>query len=138
MPLLLIILAPCRLLLHLIGDPGDKCYVVASGSYAVIRDNVKVVEMGAGQCFGELALLSLAPRAMTVQALTDGELFTLDRNSFRQCLAHLSKRRDKVEIMQTLETVPLFLNLSEEKRAKLSRVMLTFHFAAGTRLLINI
>jgi CRP-like cAMP-binding protein len=61
------------------GEPGAEFYAIASG-------DVEIVEygrtQGPGSGFGEIALLADVPRTATVRALTDLELWSLDRGSF--------------------------------------------------------
>lgn len=68
------------------GDPGDKFYVIRSGQAEVIVDDGKlrkiVATLGAGDFFGEAALLRDEPRNATVRALTDVELYSLVKDDF--------------------------------------------------------
>jgi RsiW-degrading membrane proteinase PrsW (M82 family) len=71
------------------GEPGDTFYLVVSGRMDVSRapagdgEEVHVVTLGPGDCFGEAALLSDQPRRATVRALGDGEVLQLARADFR-------------------------------------------------------
>jgi CRP-like cAMP-binding protein len=47
---------------------------------------------GANPCFGELALMYSKPRAASVIALTNGELWEIDRRSFREILKKSSTK----------------------------------------------
>ena len=52
------------------GDASDgKAYVLVSGSAGVTIEKEPVVELGAGDIFGEYALVSEGPRSATVETL---------------------------------------------------------------------
>lgn len=69
------------------GDPGDALYIIASGSVEVINsDNNKLAELGAGQAFGEMALLSGGERTATIRATSDCQLLFIKKNDFDQIL----------------------------------------------------
>jgi CRP-like cAMP-binding protein len=64
------------------GEQGTSFYVVAGGSLAVSKrddrgDRIKLAELGEGDFFGEMAILSGAPRLATVTAETDAELLEI-------------------------------------------------------------
>ncbi|HJT99079.1 MAG TPA: DUF1003 domain-containing protein [Rhodanobacteraceae bacterium] len=68
-----------------VGEPGESLYVVRSGEIELfIRDTagqrIPLAIVGAGEVFGELALLDRSPRTATAIALADAELFELDRD----------------------------------------------------------
>lgn len=69
------------------GDEGDYYYVIRRGKARVTRKTseqreVALAELGAGDGFGEEALISKAPRNATVTMLSDGELMRLSKNDF--------------------------------------------------------
>ncbi len=68
------------------GEKGDRFFVVIDGEVRVTRGGRKVAELRSGRGFGELALLSNAPRTATVTTVTDTELVSLDRKTFSKLL----------------------------------------------------
>lgn len=65
------------------GEPGDRYYVIREGTASVrLPDGSFVRTLGAGDGFGELALLFGGPRTATVTADTDLVLATLSRSDF--------------------------------------------------------
>jgi hypothetical protein len=64
------------------GDAGDLFYVITSGTVQVEQDGRSVATLQPGDYFGEIALLHDVPRVATCRALTDVELYTLERDRF--------------------------------------------------------
>ena len=65
------------------GDEGETAYVITSGRVEVLQDGNKPGELGDGDSFGEIALLSNVRRTATVRCLTACELTVLARDDFR-------------------------------------------------------
>jgi predicted MFS family arabinose efflux permease len=68
------------------GDHGDRFYVVAEGRAEVIRDGAVIVGRGAGEYFGEIALLRDVPRTATIRALTPMRLIAIERDRFLEAV----------------------------------------------------
>ncbi len=72
------------------GDVGDKFYVIKSGRVRVLKETdgrrEEVAILGAGQFFGELALMRDEPRAATVQAMEGVELLSLGKDLFLEAI----------------------------------------------------
>jgi CRP-like cAMP-binding protein len=64
------------------GDHGNRFYVIVEGEAAVEIDGRGVRVLGAGDFFGEVALLRDVPRTATVRALTPLQLAALERDMF--------------------------------------------------------
>lgn len=70
------------------GDRGDSAYLIVSGEAGVVTrdligEEVTLRVFKAGELFGEVALVEDAPRTATVRALTDLDVYVLDRRAFR-------------------------------------------------------
>lgn len=68
------------------GDPGDRFYVLAEGTIAVTKNGVHLSDRGAGDHFGEIALLRNVPRTATVTALTPVRLIAIERERFLEAV----------------------------------------------------
>lgn len=75
------------------GDPADRFYVIAEGRVEVTQTppeggQAKVLrQMGEGEFFGEIGLLSNVPRTATVTGLTEGRLVALDSEPFLELVS---------------------------------------------------
>jgi CRP-like cAMP-binding protein len=68
------------------GDQGDRFYVIESGDADVLINGFKVRRIGAGDDFGERALLRDTPRTATVRAVTNMQLLAIEREAFLEAL----------------------------------------------------
>lgn len=80
--------------------------------------------------FGELALLYNMPRAATVEAVTDGSVWAMDRQTFRRILLKSAfKKRKMYEAL--IESVPMLKALQPYERMNLADALVPRTFAAG-------
>jgi len=76
---------PGEVLVHE-GDVGDEMYFLTRGQAEVLQGGPqqRIAVLPAGSFFGELAILRDVPRAATVRALTDVEVYALRRDGVLQ------------------------------------------------------
>ena len=84
------------------GDDGDRFYVIARGRLEVCRQGVnphpqRVAVLSDGDHFGEMALLSDAPRNATVRTLTPATLLALPRGQFNNLVGRSPGVRARLE-----------------------------------------
>jgi CRP/FNR family transcriptional regulator, cyclic AMP receptor protein len=126
------------------GDPADALYVVRSGSFAILLSSpdgreLVINEMQAGDCFGELGLLTGKSRSTSAMARGpgSGDVLVIPRDSFLAILdaEPLLSRR-------LLETMAQRLRSSSERegalafldaQARLARVLLGLDDQASER-----
>jgi branched-chain amino acid transport system substrate-binding protein len=73
------------------GDPGDSLFIILEGTASVFAREQggeihRVASLGPGECFGEMSLLTGAPRSMSVQAQTDLRVLSLKKDRFNRLL----------------------------------------------------
>jgi CRP/FNR family transcriptional regulator, cyclic AMP receptor protein len=69
------------------GRTGFEFFVIVEGTAEVTRRGKRIVDLGPGDFFGELALLDNAPRDATITAVTPLEVIVLTRAEFNTALA---------------------------------------------------
>ena len=82
---------PARSLVFKRGDPGDSFWVILSGKVRVFRSDdqgveITLSELGSGQSFGEVALLTGEARSASVEALEETQTLVLTKAQFEQVL----------------------------------------------------
>jgi CRP-like cAMP-binding protein len=68
------------------GAPGDTFYVILDGHALVVRQTGRPLKLGAGDFFGELALLESAPRSADVIATDDVTALAIGSVAFGKLL----------------------------------------------------
>ena len=80
------------------GDIASELYFIVEGSVQVIRgletDTKLIAELGEGDTFGEIALISDQPRTGTVRAITDIEVCTIHKIEFEHLIKQSPALRD--------------------------------------------
>lgn len=84
------------------GDEGAEWFIIVDGQVVVEIDRgfgpVQVAELGSGEFFGEMSLMTGEPRVATVRAVKECELLVVRRSAFQaalseqpEVLAHISE-----------------------------------------------
>ncbi|MDD2487438.1 MAG: cyclic nucleotide-binding domain-containing protein [Candidatus Gracilibacteria bacterium] len=63
-------------------ESDDKAYIIESGEVEIFRGGEKVTDLGVGELFGEIALITHEPRTATVKTKTPTKLLTLYKDDF--------------------------------------------------------
>jgi NADH dehydrogenase len=82
---------PCEVIFRQ-GDRGDRLYIVVDGEVEMVKEEPGksgevLARLGAGECFGEMALVNDTPRMATARSVTSVNLLTVDRNGFQALFA---------------------------------------------------
>ncbi|KAL4103056.1 hypothetical protein PRIC1_006793 [Phytophthora ramorum] len=109
------------------GAQGDNFYAVESGQLEILvsmgeAPPIRYGYLGPGLGFGELALLYNMPRAATIRAVTEVELWALERNTFREILAsHKLNRLHRT--LEVLEKVAILSKLTSSEKQQVAAAM---------------
>ena len=100
------------------GDPGDALYIVKKGIAEIFHAPKeegdlpkKIADIGIGGFFGEMALISEAPRNASAKALGDIEVFILSKKDFQTLLDTNANLAQKIS-----ETVVERMNENDKKQ----------------------
>lgn len=107
-----------------------------SGIYNALvgEDNKHVHTYENRGSFGELALLYNMPRAATIRAVTEGQLWALDRQTFRRILLKSAFRKRKM--YETLiNSVPMLKTLQNYERMNLADALVPKVYGPGEQII---
>lgn len=123
-------------------DPAEAAYLVLSGSVAIVLSSLDgremvINEMVAGDCFGELALLTDNPRSTGAMARARSEIISIPRQAFLAVLGanprlawHLLEiTAERLNSSSERESALAFL----DARARLGRVLVQLDKQGGER-----
>ena len=111
------------------GDPADSLHLISKGRFAVrvttpLGETAMLAIRGPGEAFGELALVSEAPRSATVAALEQTETYSIYRREFDEL------RREHPFVNRVLVAV-----LAAEVRRMNELIVEAFYVGAEQRVL---
>merc|ERR1712131_230236 len=112
------------------GNEGDNFYIIDQGEVEVYVNGEKVLNIGEGGSFGELALIYGTPRAATVKAKTDVKLWGIDRDSYRRILMGSTLRKRKM-YEEFLSKVPILEDLGKFERLTVADALQPVSFEDG-------
>ncbi|EDQ84849.1 uncharacterized protein MONBRDRAFT_39101 [Monosiga brevicollis MX1] len=121
------------------GDEGDNFYVVDAGQLEVWKkddgadESKMVLELTTGGSFGELALIYNQPRAATVKAKTDVQLWALDQDTYRRILMGSTIRKRKM-YETFLEKVQILADVDKYERLQVADALEPCTFADETNI----
>jgi CRP-like cAMP-binding protein/Zn-dependent protease len=110
------------------GGRAEAFYVVRRGTVQVVEEDPESGDeqvlrtMGRGESFGELGLLESQPRAATVRAAEEVELFEIDKGTFDQLLADMATVPEfapTLEAVAELRSLPSFQHLEPAELTEL-------------------
>lgn len=98
------------------GSPGDSMFIICNGEVSVVTKDkngkdIQLAELGEGDFFGEVSLLTGRPRTATIYAISYTEVLELSRVSLPEIEDNFPKIREKLEdfyhrrTMHTIETL---------------------------------
>src|SRR5262249_22211482 len=123
------------------GDPGDRVYLILSGSARVTRredaEERDIAELMPGQFFGERAILQEEPRWATVAAITYLETTSIDGAWFRRLHEENATLRSITASLSSIYMLPLIgmLVLQTGHIGDEAVVTTTHHLADGRQIL---
>jgi NADH dehydrogenase len=92
------------------GDLGDRVYIVLAGKAEVVRQDaggdVVLAQIGPGEFFGEMALLSSAPRNATVRCTEATTVLGIPKREFGLLAANLPGLKQSFEDVMRMRTTP--------------------------------
>jgi CRP-like cAMP-binding protein len=78
------------------GAPGREFFVLVEGTADVVKNGRKINSLGAGDFFGEIALVHQSPRTATVKATSPVRALVVTERSFRRLLEEMPEIQRKV------------------------------------------
>jgi CRP-like cAMP-binding protein/Zn-dependent protease len=126
------------------GDRPDAFYVVRTGVLEVVEeeaesgDERRIRDLGRGESFGELGLVTAAPRAATVRALGPAEVFEVNKGTFDHLLAdmlHLPDFEPTLQQVAELRGLTCFSALSTTQLWELLDLGAWISFSPGEEIM---
>uniref|UniRef100_A0A4X2K5U1 Cyclic nucleotide-binding domain-containing protein n=1 Tax=Vombatus ursinus TaxID=29139 RepID=A0A4X2K5U1_VOMUR len=108
------------------GEDGDHFFVIEQGIFDIIvqknNQQSRIGQYKNSGTFGELALMYSYPRPATIVAITEGNLWGLDRVTFRTITVTFQLEKKK-RLQMLLASVPFFKSLEATESVKMLDVV---------------
>jgi putative ABC transport system ATP-binding protein len=78
------------------GDPGEEFFLISDGNVEVTREGHEVARLGAGDFFGEAALISGEPRNATIVASDSVDAYVLGKDDFHSAIDRSDSFRNQL------------------------------------------
>ena len=127
------------------GDPADSLYVVADGAVIPIAEEEgrkRLAVLEAGAFFGEIGLMTNAPRNSTIEAMVDSQLLAIDRKTMWKLIR---QRPEVLKVMvcflrdrlvdRLIRTNPLFQAFPARQRPAVAKLFRFLEVRSGTPLI---
>ena len=98
------------------GDTAQEIFFISSGAVEVAIGGRRV-KLGPGDFFGEMGLLTGAPRSADVTSIDYTQLFTLDQKDFNLFLSRHSELREKIDAVARRRAEENLVQTAEVKTA---------------------
>lgn len=126
------------------GEDGKGMFAIVQGQVAVVRDGLKVAEMGEGDFFGEMALMSKSKRLASVTAETHVVALEFPRDAMEKLIAAhpgvaaaLDAFYRERLLANLMRCSPLLHPLNEDEKIELSGKFEVKTFAPGHVILVQ-
>jgi cGMP-dependent protein kinase len=121
-----------------VGLRGETFYLIEQGRVKVTHrksetddSEVDLIQLAAGDYFGEMALLLEEPRHANVIAMEEVTTLTLNREQFVQLLGPLRDLLDRQMRIRVLKSVPLLSSLSDDELDTIAHALRVVVYSDG-------
>ncbi|XP_030557476.1 cGMP-dependent protein kinase, isozyme 2 forms cD4/T1/T3A/T3B isoform X3 [Drosophila novamexicana] len=121
---------PAKNLIIKEGDVGSIVYVMEDGRVEVSREGKYLSTLSGAKVLGELAILYNCQRTATITAISECNLWAIERQCFQTIMMRTGLIR-QAEYTDFLKSVPIFKDLPEDTLIKISDVLEETHYQRG-------
>ncbi|XP_060517416.1 cGMP-dependent protein kinase 1-like [Cylas formicarius] len=116
------------------GEKGSEMYVSKEGKYRVMVKGKAVGDFDDIRVFGELAILYNAKRLASIQALTDGKVWVLDRRVYQKIVIS-SNIKEEEENLRFLQNVDSLKVVDVDILRQVANLLKPEFFPSGTQII---